>query len=71
MALSRNFWKESAELRHYKCPRFHLTFGGSRWLTVMTFAIIFELIGKSLCVEPFLASGVIVEYYFDPLVSKS
>src|SRR6056300_614833 len=54
---SRQFWKESADLGVISgliSPNFG-GFGGSG----EDISIIFELIGKSLCVEPFLSSGVL------------
>ena len=53
----KNFWKESAELGIISAlvsPKFGGLGGDGDDIS-----IIFELIGKSLCVEPFLASGVL------------
>ncbi|MDG1882520.1 MAG: acyl-CoA dehydrogenase [Alphaproteobacteria bacterium] len=53
----KNFWKESSELGIISAlvsPKFGGLGGDGDDIS-----IIFELIGKSLCVEPFLASGVL------------
>ena len=54
---SKEFWKESSDLGVISAlvsPNFG-GLGGSG----EDIAIIFELIGKSLCVEPFLSSGIL------------
>ena len=54
---SRDFWKESANLGVIS-GLISPTFGGLGG-TGEDISIVFELIGKSLCIEPFLSSGLL------------
>ena len=54
---SRDFWKESANLGVIS-GLVSPTFGGLGG-SGEDISIIFELIGKSLCIEPFLSSGLL------------